>query len=45
MVLVFHVISQDHLIKMSSDVISKSPSRQVTILPSLVTVDTVVVEI
>ena len=44
MVLFYHVISQEHVIKASCDFTCKSPSRQVTIVPSLVTVGTVVVE-
>ena len=45
MVLVCHVISQDHEIKGSYDFMGNSLSKQVTILPSLVAKDTLVVEI
>ena len=45
MVLACHMISQDHLIKASCDFISRSPSRQVIVLPSLVVISTVVEEI
>ena len=43
--LVCHVILQDHVIKVSYDVMGGSPLWEVTILPSLVGIDTVVVEI
>ena len=43
-VLVCHVISQDHVIKGWFDFISRSPSRKVTILPSLVAISNVVME-
>ena len=39
------VLLQDHEIEGSYDFIDKSPSRQVMILPGLVTISTVVVEI
>ena len=39
------VLLQDHEIEGSYDFIDRSPSRQVMILPSLVTISTVVVEI
>ena len=42
MVLVCHIISQDRMTKVSSNIIGKSPSRIVTILPSLVVISTVV---
>ena len=45
MILVYYVISQEHMIKGSCDFIDRSPSRQVTILPSFAAIDTVVVEI
>ena len=45
MVLVCQKIYQDHIIKGSSDVIGRSPSRYVTILPSLVAIGIVVMEI
>ena len=45
MVLVCHVISQDHGMKGSYDFMGNSLSKQVTILPSLVAKDTLVVEI
>ena len=43
--LVCYVILQDHMIKGLCDLIGRSPSRQVIILPSLMAIDTVVVEI
>ena len=43
MVLVCHVILQNHVIKDSSDFIAKNPFRKVTILPTFVATDTVVV--
>ena len=45
MILGYHVISQDHIIKGSCDFIGRNPSRYVMILPSLVAIGTVVVEI
>ena len=44
MVLVCHVISQGHLTKRSSNVMGRSLSRYVIILPSLVAIVNVVVE-
>ena len=44
MVLVCHVISQDHVIKGLYDFEDSSLSREVIILPSLVAIETVVVE-
>ena len=44
-VFVYHVILQDHLIKALCDFMVWSPSRQVTTLPSLGPIGTVVVEI
>ena len=41
-VLVCQVISQDHLMKLSCDFMDRSPSRQVTILQSLMAIATVV---
>ena len=40
MILVYHVISKYHMTKGQSNIISISPSRLVTILPSLVAIDT-----
>ena len=40
MILVFHVISKDHVIKVSCDFMGKSLSRKVTILQSLVPIGT-----
>ena len=45
MVLVCYVISQGHLIKGSCDSLTKSPWKEVTILLSLVAMETIVVEI
>ena len=45
MVLVCHLISQNHVIKVSCDLIGRSPSREVIILPSLLTISILVVEI
>ena len=45
MILVCDVISQEHVIKGSFDFMSRSPSRQVIILPSFVTIGVAVVEI
>ena len=44
MVLVCHMNLQDHKIKASCDFMIRSPSRLVTILPSLTVTGTVVVE-
>ena len=44
MVLVSHVISQEHMNKVWSNVMSKSPLWQDTSLPKLVAIDTMVVE-
>ena len=38
-------ISQDHGIKGSCNIVGKSPSREAIILPSLVAIDTLVIEI
>ena len=38
-----HVILQDHMIKGSSDIMGRSPSRYVTILPSLMVIATLLV--
>ena len=38
-VLVFHLISIDHLTQRSSNIMDRSPSRLLTILPSSVTID------
>ena len=43
-VLVCHVILQDHVIKGSCDVMRRSPSKSVTILPSLAAIVNVVME-
>ena len=45
MILVCHEILQDQVIKRSCNFMGRNPSRYVTILPSLVVIDTVVVEI
>ena len=45
MVLVCHVIPQDHGTKAWSNIMGRSPSWQVTSLPRLVAIDTVAVEI
>ena len=45
MFLVCHVVKEDHVIKGSGDYKKRSPSRQVNIVPSLVIINTVVVEI
>ena len=45
MSLVYKVICQDHVIKGSGGHINGSPSRYVTILASLVAIDTLVIEI
>ena len=44
-VLVCHVISKNHVIKRLGDFLDRRPSKQVTIPPSLVALDTVVVKI
>ena len=44
MVLVCYVSSRDHVIKGSCDYMGRSPSRLVTILPSLVVIGTTVVK-
>ena len=44
MFLACHVISQDHVIKRSSNIIGRSPSKLVTILPSLVVIGIVIVK-
>ena len=44
-VLVCLVMLQDHLTWKARDFIERSPSKQVTTLPSVIVVDTVVVEI
>ena len=43
--LVNHVILQDLMIKASCDFSDRSPSKQIIILPSLVTIGTLAVEI
>ena len=45
MILVCHVILQDHLIKGSCDSTPRRPSRQVTIFPSFVATDALEMEI
>ena len=45
MIWVCQVMSQDHVIKGSYDFVDMSPSRLVTILPSLMAIGTLVVEI
>ena len=45
MLLVCQVISQDHLTKGSGNIIGRNPSGFVTIMSSLVAIDTVVVDI
>ena len=45
MVLVSHVISQDHVIKVINDIMVRNRSRYVTILSSLVATGIVAVEI
>ena len=45
MILVCRVISQDHVTKGWSNIMSRSPSRQATSLLSLVAIGTVVVKI
>ena len=45
MVLFYHLISKDHMIKRSCDFMGKTSSRQVTILQSLVAIATLVVEL
>ena len=45
MILVCHMILQDHVIKWSFEFTGRIPSRYVTILPSLVAMGTVLVKI
>ena len=45
MILVCHVISQDHMIKRSCDCMGRSPLKQVTMLQSLVAIATLLVEL
>ena len=45
MALVYHVISEDYVIKESCHFMGRNPSRLVTILPSLVVIGTLIVEI
>ena len=45
MVLVCYLISQDHVIKGSSNIMDRSPSRLVMILPNFVLIGIVVVDI
>ena len=45
MVFVCHVTLEDHMIKVLNDFMVGSPSRYVTILPSLVAIDRVILEI
>ena len=45
MILVCHLIFEDHVIEVLGDFIGKSPSRQATILSSLVPLVTLVGEI
>ena len=45
MFIVFHMILQEHMIKALNDFLVKSPTRQVTILQSLMTIGTVVVNL
>ena len=45
MVLVCHMILQGHVVREPCDFIGTSSLRQVTILPSLVTIGTLIVEI
>ena len=45
MVFVCHVISNDHVIRGSSNFMGRSLSRKVFVFPSLVTIGTVIVEI
>ena len=44
MILVYHMISQDHMIKESCDFIGRSPARLVTILPRKVAKNAVIVK-
>ena len=44
MVLVFHLMSEDHVIKASLDIMSWSHLWKVTILPTLVALDAVLAE-
>ena len=45
MVIICHVISKDHLIKLLIDFTGRSPSKQVTILQSFVTIAAPLVEL
>ena len=45
MVLVRHLISQDHAMEWSSDFMGKSPLRQLTILQNMVAIATVLMEL
>ena len=45
MILACHVISPDHVIKQPCNFMGRSPSRQVTILQSLMAIATLVVEL
>ena len=45
MLLACHLISQNHVTKGSSNIMGRSPSRLVTILPSVVVIDAVLVEV
>ena len=45
MLVVYQVTVKDRVIKVLSDFMVRSPSRQVTILPSLVAIGTMFVEI
>ena len=44
MVLIYHVILQDQVIKRSCNFMGKSPSKRITILQSLVVIVTLVVK-
>ena len=44
-VLICRAILQDHVIKWSCDFLDRRPSREITILPSLLATDTVVMKI
>ena len=45
MVFVCHVTLEDHVIKALNNFVVRSPSGKIVVLPSLVAMDTVVVEI
>lgn len=45
MVFVFHVTLQEHVIKALYDLMVKNPSRYVTILPSVVALDTEIIAV